>query len=111
MADDIEWRTVALQDIAATTRNAIVGGPFGSDLVSADYSATGVPVIRGENLSFGRWIGGDFVFVTPKKADKLAANTAGPFDIIFTQRGANHYRQVAMVPANAAGRLVISQSQ
>lgn len=106
-----EWRDVLLEELAAPTRNALVGGPFGSDLLQSDYAPTGVPVIRGENLSAGRWVSGDFVFVSPSKATKLAANTAGPLDIVFTQRGANHYRQVAVVPTDTVGRYVISQSQ
>ncbi len=105
-----DWAKVSLEDLAAPIRNALVGGPFGSELVSADYSPTGVAVIRGENLTHGRWVDGDFAFVPPEKAERLAANTAGPFDIIFTQRGANHYKQVAVVPAGAE-RFVISQSQ
>ena len=111
MASDEEWRNSRVKDLAAPIRNALVGGPFGSDLVSADYALAGVPVIRGENLSSGRWVGGDFVFVSSEKARSLSANTAGPLDIVFTQRGANHYRQVALVPASAEGRFVISQSQ
>jgi type I restriction enzyme, S subunit len=63
-----EWRDVLLEDLAAPTRNALVGGPFGSDLVSTDYEPAGVPVIRGENVANGRWVGGDFVFVSAKKA-------------------------------------------
>jgi type I restriction enzyme S subunit len=106
-----EWRDVLLGDLAAPIRNALVGGPFGSDLIAADYVASGVPVIRGENLSDGRWVGGEFVFVSPSKADQLSANTAGPLDIVFTQRGANHYRQVAVVSPGAEQRYVISQSQ
>ncbi len=111
MTADVEWPEVLLEDIAAPIRNALVGGPFGSDLVQSDYSPTGVPVIRGENLSGRRWVGGDFVFVPPTKAAKLTANTAGALDIIFTQRGANHYRQVAVVPPGSTSRFVISQSQ
>jgi hypothetical protein len=111
MANRADWQDVLHEDIAASSRNAIVGGPFGSDLVSSDYSSAGTPVIRGENLSLGRWVGGDFVFVPPAKAQQLSANTAGPLDIVFTQRGANHYRQVAVVPKSANGRFVISQSQ
>lgn len=105
------WRDVILQDLAATTKNALVGGPFGSDLVSSDYVPSGVPVIRGENLSGNRWIGGDFVRVSAAKAVKLAANRAKRGDIIFTQRGANHYKQVAIVPPTGEELYVISQSQ
>jgi type I restriction enzyme S subunit len=106
-----EWRECRLEDIAAPSRNALVGGPFGSDLVSSDYVPSGVPVIRGENVSLGRWVAGDFAFVSAEKAVRLAANTAGPLDLVFTQRGANHYRQVALVPAMAPERFLISQSQ
>ena len=106
-----EWRECRREDIAAPSRNALVGGPFGSDLVSSDYVPRGVPVIRGENVSLGRWVAGDFAFVSEQKADRLAANTAGPLDLVFTQRGANHYRQVALVAAEAPDRCVISQSQ
>jgi type I restriction enzyme, S subunit len=106
-----EWRDGLLEELAAPTRNALVGGPFGSELVTSDYVPTGgVPVIRGENLSLGRWVAGEFVYVSHEKADKLRANTAGPLDVVFTQRGANHYRQVAVVPPNGR-RFLISQSQ
>jgi type I restriction enzyme S subunit len=105
-----EWATMRVGDLAAPERNSLVGGPFGSDLITSDYVSDGVPVIRGENLSNGRWVGGPFVFVTPGKAQRLSANMAGPLDVVFTQRGANHYRQVAMVPADSE-RMLISQSQ
>ena len=96
-------------EIAAPIRNALVGGPFGSDLISRDYVSSGVPVIRGTNLGQGRWIGGEFVFVTHEKADSLAANCAKPGDLVFTQRGT--LGQVALVPSNGAERYLISQSQ
>ena len=57
----------------------------------------------------GRWVGGEFAFVTPEKADSLAANCAKPGDIVFTQRGT--LGQVALVPKNGAELYLISQSQ
>jgi type I restriction enzyme M protein len=50
---------------------AIAGGPFGSDLVRADYVDDGVPVIRGGNLGEGerRFYTDDLVFVSETKAD------------------------------------------
>ena len=96
-------------ELAAQTRNALVGGPFGSDLVSKDYVPTGVPVIRGTNMGHGRWVGGEFAYVTPEKAESLSSNCAKPGDIVFTQRGT--LGQVALVPKKGAGRYLISQSQ
>jgi type I restriction enzyme S subunit len=56
-----------------------------------------------------RWIGGEFVYVTPDKANSLSANLARPGDIVFTQRGT--LGQVALVPPSPFGRYLISQSQ
>ena len=96
-------------DVAAPSRNALVGGPFGSDLVSRDYVPTGVPVIRGANMGHGRWVDGEFVYVTQEKADSLSSNCAKPGDLVFTQRGT--LGQVALVPKKGADRYLISQSQ
>ena len=90
-----EWRKVTVEDITAPVRNALVGGPFGSNLVSRDYVETGVPVIRGQNMG-SRWVSGDFVFVTEEKAESLDSNLARPGDIVFTQRGT--LGQVPQIP-------------
>ena len=79
-----EWHNYIAIEIAATIKNALVGGPFGSNLVSKDYVDSGVPVIRGQNMGYGRWIAGDFVFVSTDKAlliDLLAACRAGTNNI------------------------------
>ncbi|MFD2270833.1 hypothetical protein ACFS07_06185 [Undibacterium arcticum] len=57
---------MTLADLAAPQKNAIVGGPFGSNLVSKDYVETGVPVIRGANMG-EKWVGGAFVYVSNEK--------------------------------------------
>ncbi len=102
------WIEATVDDIAASSRNAIVGGPFGSNLVSRDYVPEGVPVIRGQNMG-NRWVAGDFVFVTPQKAESLEANLARPGDIVLTQRGT--LGQVSLVPLAPFGSYLVSQSQ
>ena len=102
------WTECIVGDVAAAHRNALVGGPFGSNLVSRDYVDIGVPVIRGTNMG-DRWLKGNFAFVTPEKADSLLSNIAKPGDLIFTQRGT--LGQVSLVPSNSFDRYVISQSQ
>jgi len=102
------WREVKIVDIAASCRNALVGGPFGSNLISRDYVDRGIPVIRGQNMG-GRWIEGDFAFVRLAKAESLSANLARPYDIIFTQRGT--LGQVSLVPQGQFQKYLLSQSQ
>ena len=103
-----DWESSCVRAISSSSRNAIVGGPFGSDLVSKDYVAHGVPVIRGQNMS-GQWVSGSFVFVTPTKAKSLEANLAYPGDIIFTQRGT--LGQVSLIPCKPFSAYLVSQSQ
>lgn len=106
-SDAEKWPYRTLRDLGG--ERSLIGGPFGSSLVSNDYVEVGVPVIRGTNLSTGtRWVGGNFVFVSPEKADALSRNLASPGDVIFTQRGT--LGQVAIVPTTHE-RFVVSQSQ
>lgn len=97
-----------LADVAAPIKNAIVGGPFGSNLVSNDYVAAGVPVIRGQNMG-GRWVSGEFAYVSDEKAAQLSQNIARPGDLVFTQRGT--LGQVSLVPSGRFDAYVVSQSQ
>ncbi|TKD17657.1 hypothetical protein FBT96_13165 [Rhodobacter capsulatus] len=103
-----EWDLMSVAEIVERKPNAIVGGPFGSDLVSTDYVPSGIPVIRGTNMS-AAIVSGDFVFISHAKGKALEANMAVPGDIIFTQRGT--LGQVALVPDAPYEKYLISQSQ
>ena len=103
-----DWNCATVAKIAGNSKNSIVGGPFGSDLVSSDYVLRGVPVIRGQNMGAG-YVSGDFVFVSKPKARRLQANTARAGDLIFTQRGT--LGQVSIVPSAPFDEYIISQSQ
>lgn len=103
-----DWDCVSIQRAASNATNAIVGGPFGSDLTSSDYVYSGVPVVRGTNMG-SRMIAGPFVFVSTEKAVTLIANLASPRDVIFTQRGT--LGQVSLVPEVPFENYLISQSQ
>lgn len=98
-------RDVTLADVAVP--GGLVGGPFGSSLVGADYVSEGVPVIRGTNMG-ERAVEGPYVYVTPRKAQVLARNAAVPGDIVFTQRGT--LGQVSVV-GDSYPLYLISQSQ
>lgn len=103
-----DWRVGTVADAAVP--RGLVGGPFGSKLVSRDYAETGVPVIRGKNLGQGRFVDlSDAVFVSHEKfARDLRTNDAKPGDLVFTQRGT--LGQVAVMPSDAP-IAVVSQSQ
>lgn len=100
-----EWRDVTIESIA--TRIAM--GPFGSDIKTDNFVPSGVPVIRGGNLTDGRFNGTGFVFLTEEKANDLANANAFPGDIVLTHRGT--LGQVGIIPREPFPRYVVSQSQ
>ena len=95
-------------EVLAGTVGFTASGPFGSNLVGRDYVTSGVPVIRGQNMS-GRWVSGEFAFVSDEKANQLSSNLAYAGDVVFTQRGT--LGQVSLVPTEPYERYVLSQSQ
>lgn len=99
-----------IDEIKAEIPYACVGGPFGSELTTRDYTDAGVPVIRGNNVSGDMaFFDDDFVFVSEEKAEMLASNTAHPGDLVFTQRGT--LGQIGLIPMGASyERYIVSQS-
>jgi len=76
------WSQDTIDDIAIR----VSMGPFGSRITRNNFVASGVPVIRGNNLTDGFSDDG-FVYLTPEKADELRSANAFPGDIVFTHRG------------------------
>ena len=108
----MNWPRAKLDALAADIPHAFVGGPFGSKLTTRDYVESGVPVIRGSNMSGGRYLDTtDLVFVSETKLRKdLSSNVARENDLIFTQRGT--LGQVVMIPTTGLFPLyIVSQSQ
>ncbi|MDO6488430.1 restriction endonuclease subunit S [Colwellia sp. 6_MG-2023] len=106
-----KWKKVNIDSIKSVQKYGCVGGPFGSSLSRKHYvENSGVPIIRGVNLSGDVFREENFVFVSEKKADELHRNLAHANDIVFTQRGT--LGQVALIPDKPKyTRYVVSQSQ
>jgi len=100
-----DWEKVTIKSIASQ----IAMGPFGSDIKKDNFVSDGVPVIRGHNLTLGRFRCDNFVFLTEEKADQLKNANAFPGDLIFTHRGT--LGQVGIIPEVPFKRYVVSQSQ
>jgi len=103
-----EWRELSIDQIKAGANGAIAIGPFGSRMKSDLYTSTGVPVIRGNNISETRSFVGDFVYVSPQTADALAVSNVFPGDLVFPHRGA--IGEVGIVPSDGEKRYILSSS-
>jgi type I restriction enzyme S subunit len=105
------WRNTTLGEVAASVPNAIVDGPFGSNLKTSDYVEEGVPVLQGKNItndSF-RWF--DVRFISDRKAAELKRSSVRVGDILIIKIGSIGYSAIvkdlngfefAIIPANLA---------
>ena len=102
---------VTLDDVAAPVQNAIVDGPFGSNLKLNDYVPEGVPVLQGKNITDDtfRWF--DVRFISSGKAEELKRSSVRIGDILIVKIGSIGYSAIlddlngfdhAIIPANLA---------
>ncbi|MBY0500138.1 MAG: restriction endonuclease subunit S [Nitrosomonas sp.] len=99
-----EWRKCKLSEVAVK----FAMGPFGSNIKAENFTNIGVPVIRGTNLNYYRYVDGEFVYLTEEKANQLKSSNCFPGDIVVTHRGT--LGQVGLIPFGKFDRYVISQS-
>jgi type I restriction enzyme S subunit len=106
------WKLVTLGSIAASKKGSIISGPFGSNISSKYFVDSGIPVIRGNNLSLEigiKFKDDNFVFLTEEKANELRT-WAQKDDLIFTAAGT--IGQVGILQGNEKyNRYIISNKQ
>ena len=100
-----------LKDIASNEKKSIISGPFGSNISSKFFQESGVPVIRGNNLSNScvKFIDNGFAYLSEEKADELNAYAIKD-DLLFTAAGT--IGQVGIIEENTKfEKYVISNKQ
>ncbi len=103
-----DWDVKKVANIKGEDKRAIAMGPFGSNIKAENFVEYGVPVIRGTNLNYAKYVGGEFVYLTEEKADDLLGSNCKAGDLVFTHRGT--IGQVGLIPSGKFPRYVISQS-
>jgi type I restriction enzyme S subunit len=108
----MKWPLAKFAEVALPGKGAIVSGPFGSNIGSRFFVDEGVPVIRGNNLTFGerRFIDDGFVYLSEEKAREFKNCEAVAGDLVFTAAGT--IGQVGIIPPDTRfERYVISNKQ
>jgi len=103
-----DWVWVTLKEIGANDKNAIVDGPFGSNLKVSDYieDDTGVPVLTTKNLEYG-YNKKQLRYISHEKFEQLRRSEVRSGDILVAKIGSCGKTGVypdnmpsAMIPAN-----------
>lgn len=108
----MKWPLAKFEEVALPAKGSIISGPFGSNIGSRFFVDEGVPVIRGNNLTFGqrRFIDDGFVYITEEKAQEFRNCQAIANDLVFTAAGT--IGQVGIIPPNTCfDRYIISNKQ
>ncbi|NQS89889.1 restriction endonuclease subunit S [Patescibacteria group bacterium] len=106
-----DWEVKKVDEIKSKEKKAVISGPFGSNIGQKYFVDSGIPVIRGNNLTtdMKRFIDRGFVFVTEEKAEELGT-WAFREDLVFTAAGT--IGQVGIIEESSKyGRYIISNKQ
>lgn len=83
-----KWKLVSMADLAINPKSDIVDGPFGSNLKASEYVASGVPIVRLQNVKRNFFLNKNISFVTKEKFEELSRHTYKVGDILITKLGA-----------------------
>src|SRR4028119_2034194 len=81
------WQWIQLEELALKQRGAFVNGPFGSDLLTSELVAEGVPVIYVRDIRDGIYERVSQVCVTAQKAKELEFCQIQPGDVLIAKVG------------------------
>ncbi len=86
--NDGEWVEKTLIDTAdKKVKWSFTGGPFGSNLMACDYSASGFRIIQLQNIGDGEFINDNKIYASIEKADELLSCNIYAGDIIISKMG------------------------
>ncbi len=81
------WGVGTLEEVAAAVPNALVIGPFGSNLVVSDYRDCGVPLVFVRHIRANNFEGLSPKFVSTTKAVQLSPHLVRSGDVLITKMG------------------------
>ena len=98
--------TEQLGQLAANDSDAMVDGPFGSNLKASDYVDDGVPIIRLQKIRRGAFLEKEIRFIRPAKARELARHSYQPGDVVIAKLG--ECGAACIVPPSAGAGIIVA---
>ncbi len=81
------WEEKELSSVVKLSKKDFITGPFGSNLKSSDYTESGNPIIRLQNVNRFKFIDKNIKYVSASKAAELSSHTYQSGDLIITKLG------------------------
>jgi len=83
-----EWEEKKLIDVTdKKVKWSFIGGPFGSNLKSSDYTTHGIRVIQLQNIGDAEFLDNYKIFTSEQKANELLSCNIYPDEIILSKMG------------------------
>lgn len=98
--------TALLGQLAENDTDAIVDGPFGSNLKASEYVDDGVPIVRLQNIRRGFFLDKEIRHVTSAKAKELARHGYRAGDVVIAKLG--ECGAACIVPPNAGEGIIVA---
>jgi len=81
------WALVKLGNLVVDPKKDLVDGPFGSNLKADEYTDSGVPVFKIQNIKANRFLDKRINYITEEKAKSLSRHSFVSGDLIITKLG------------------------
>ncbi len=81
------WTWFRLGDLVDNPKQDLVDGPFGSNLKSNEYTESGIPVFKIQNIKANKFLDKRISFVSEEKAKSLIRHSFQSGDLIITKLG------------------------
>jgi type I restriction enzyme S subunit len=104
-----EWGCARLESLGAKTKNAIVDGPFGSNLKRIHYRNSGVPVIQSGFVTSQVFQADKYLYVDQSLFREQIRSAVHAGDIVMAKIGARS-GTCAVLPANHSDSILAGNS-
>lgn len=79
------YKLTTLEELAQNGTDKFTDGPFGSRLKVSDYTDSGIPIIRLQNIGESKFFNKNWKYTSQKKYTELIRHSAQPGDVIIAK--------------------------